>query len=241
MRLRKLLWVVLVAVAVPVSRAQEQPRSDSAARLANAVLDSLRDGDLAREILQAEPTGTSALNQSVSLMTNLRIAQRRFEDARAGLLPHRRSNREKERITAEYYALGFEALADVCVRSVALQEKALLIQSKEEAARMVSERSALGAELHEAWRVLFKGVVLLTHALVDDERVTHGKLQHLRITSAERAALITRILREYPRAEQQKGGETAEVSASVLLGFLRGEHKSADDRLSPAASLVTER
>jgi hypothetical protein len=208
------------------SRAPER----TAAELANAVLDALVYADAARAKLGESATTKDSIASTMDLMTNQRIAKRRFQEARALLVDGLKPPREAVQLVATAFTEAFQALEKTCDRGIAFHQALLTGKSTDDVAKLATEGSAIAADADEAWRLLPQGVLALSYAMVDDKRLTDGKLQHLRLTSAERASLISRIKRDYPNAEQQRGGHAIDVSASLLLKFLQGGHKSADQK-----------
>jgi hypothetical protein len=201
----------------------------SAADLASTVLDALQQAEIARERLDTSPESKDFLAGSVTRMTSRRFAKRRFQDARALFVAELKSPKQAVNLVGTVFTSAFEALEHFCDRGITLEEAMHKVKTQEDVAKMASDLSALAADADEAWRLLPKGVIALSFALVDDERLTDGKLQHLRLSAAERASLIGRINREYPNAGKKSGGHAIEVSASLLLQFLRGGHKSANE------------
>ena len=207
---------------------QPAPSERSAAELASAVLDALAYADAAREKLDQTPADKDLFAATMTRMTNARIAKRRFQDARALFVNEVKSKRQTVNLVGTAFTVAFEALEKGCDRGVALDEAIVKAKTQDDIAKIAADGSAIAADVDEAWRLLPQGILALSFALVDEGRLTDGKLQHLRLTSGERASLISRITRDYPNVGQQKGGHAIDVSASVLLNFLKGDHKSAD-------------
>ena len=83
---------------------------------------------------------------------------------------------------------AFAALEKGCERSIALHAGMITAKTREDIATLVTEASSVGADVDAAWRLLPKVTLALSMALIDDERVTDGKVQHLRVSAAQRAA-----------------------------------------------------
>jgi hypothetical protein len=148
----------------------------------------------------------------------------------AGCSPTLQSRRQAVNLVGVAMTGTFEALETNCDRSIALHEVMLKVKNQNDVAKVISQGSQLRADVDEAWRMLPQAALALSFALLDEARLTDGKVQHLRISSADRAALISRIKLEYPNAQKQAGGHAIEVSASLMLKFLTGDHKSADEQ-----------
>jgi hypothetical protein len=166
----------------------------------------------------------------MAMMTNQRIAKHRFQEARALFVNELTSTRQAVNLLAVAFTETFKGLENGCDRATVLQQAMLRAKDQDDIAKLVAEGSAIAADFDAAWRLLPQGIIALSYALVDTERLTNGKLQHLRLSSVERAALVSRITREYPNAARGGGGHAIDVSASVLLKFLKGAHNSSDQK-----------
>lgn len=70
----------------------------------------------------------------------------------------------------------------------------------------------------------------LSHAFVDDERLLNGKIAWLRITAAERARLIIDLKKMFPTVPPAGDRHAVESAVYLLLKFLDGGWKAADDQ-----------
>jgi hypothetical protein len=220
--------VLLLAASVS---AQSGGRPDRTGfELATSFLDALAYASAGKEKLDQTHKDKDPLAVALAEMTSLRIAKQRFGDGRALFINETKSKRQAVALVGEAMTTVFEALEASCERAVALQEALLKVNTRDDAVKLVSETSKLQADVDEVWRLLPQGALALSFALLDEKRQTDGKLQHLRLASAERATLVSRIKREYPNASKEGGGHAIDVSASLLLKFLTGDHKSADQK-----------
>ena len=221
-----LLFVPAITAFAQPSRGSER----SASELASAFLDALTYASAGREKLDENHDAKEPLVAIGAEMTNQRIAKRRFADARELFVNELKSSDKSMNLVGVAMTGIFEALETNCDRAIALHEAMLKIKTQNDVAQVISQGSELRADVDEAWRMLPQAALALSFALLDEERLTDGKVQHLRISSADRAVLISRIKREYPNAQKQAGGHAIEVSASLVLKFLTGDHKSAPEQ-----------
>jgi hypothetical protein len=128
----------------------------------------------------------------------------------------------------EAYRTTVTGLRQGIEKAFVLDQKLVALDSQADLAKVMADTAELGAEMDAAWK--FLATLVLTYALVDRDRTTDGRLQHLRITSAQRRQLISTIRKRFPTAgnELLAGQHPVEGSVALLTKALDGPHKSSD-------------
>jgi hypothetical protein len=133
-------------------------------------------------------------------------------------------------VAARAFDSALQSLQETCSRSIALDEAVPKMKDADEIPRIASEVSKIAADIDSAWRMFPLGAAALSFVLLDEGRLTDGRLQHPRLTSTERRALVAEIKRQYPRIQRSGDKHAIEATAWLLLTFLQREFKSADQK-----------
>lgn len=236
MRLAVALFMILV---VAPGDAQGQSRRPSGAAseqtpyfLATTLLQTLSLAASARDSLAETGSSTGdPITDSLNAIVVQRGAASRLKQATALLEQFRGSPDEPVRTAAEDLSTIYRALAEKLLSGVVIWEKFAKTRTAEDIAALVPETGKNAAEIQEAWRLLPVGVAGVSHALVDSERLTDGKISHLRLTRSERARLNDEIKALFPTVKpQDKGGQVVDVSVNLFRGFLNQPWRSSDDK-----------
>jgi len=158
-------------------------------------------------------------------------------DAAAALLPEESrfqpNSTEREANTNYRSALvslrhGLEAQTSINERMVSLEGLDFIMASGEIMEQILKTRE----ELDAAWAALAPATHLMTASLVDVERVTDGTLQHLRLTTSQRQALLDDIERAFPKAPSRVAATLSGPlnAIAVIKNVLTGPYRPADVR-----------
>jgi hypothetical protein len=185
----------------------------------------------ARDALAEVSSSTgNPIADSVNAIVIQRGAVGRLKQAVALLDPFRVARDESIRTAADDLTTVYQAVAERLLAGVVIWEKFAKTKTTDDIAALVPELGKHGAEIQEAWRLLPVGVAGVTHALIDSDRLTDGKISYLRLTRAERARLIDEIKAMFPKVKpEEKGGQIVDVSVNLFRGFLNQPWKSSDD------------
>ena len=97
----------------------------------------------------------------------------------------------------------------------------------------VMRRAAeIKSSMDETWRTLPVILAGVAHALVDPDRLEHGKVMYLKITDEERSALLRQLEDSFSDDIKSFEGESHAVdgSAAMLWKFLTDKWRSSDDQ-----------
>lgn len=224
----EILLALTTSAAQPTPVTQPVPPPAGAFTLASAMLQAFSLAGSARDRLAG--IKSSDIGDTMTPIIETRGAANRIREASLLLQQFSKSEPSiKEAAEGLQKVLG--VLSDALMASVALWDKFALAKTADEIRALVPEGGKVVSDVDEAWRLLPLGMVGVTHALVDDTRVTNGKVSHLRVTRSERAKLAQEIANLFPTAKPgAKGLHAVESSVKLFGEFLNGGWKSSDDK-----------
>ncbi len=227
--------IVFVTVADPQGQSRGLAGSgadQSPYSLATTLLQALSLAASARDSLAETSSSTgNPIADSLNAIVVQRGAVSRLKEAIQLLDRFRTSPDLAVRSAAEDLSTVYEAVSERLLSGVTIWEKLAKTKTADDIAALVPESAKQAAEVQDAWRLLPVGVAGVTHALVDSQRLTDGKLSHLRLTRAERAKLIKEIGVLFPRVKaSEKGGQVVDVCVNLFRGFLNQGWIASDER-----------
>jgi hypothetical protein len=206
--------------------------SDKVYILSRAVIEALSFAEDARSRLTViSPSNQDVMSQTLETMTNARIAINYLRQAQAQFKRFQGHDTDLVDKAAQAFLRGYGTIADGLTRTLGVYDKLNSVSDSSQLGPLLTEASQSAAEIELAWKVIPLATVLLTHALVDQNRLVDNRLAYLTISTAQRAALVTTIDRFFGAAAkgEPKGGQHAvQFSSIVLRQFLVGQAKSAD-------------
>jgi hypothetical protein len=186
-----------------------------------------------RDLLNAaEDERKTSAERTIGSMTQNRLVKNKFAKALQALPESTEFEPQSLAvISLGTYRVAITGLITVLDRSFQISEKALAASNMAELAPLVSESAELAAKLDETWKVLPTATLGLVWVLVDTQRATDGKIQHLRLTRAQRQQILADLAERFPKVPNKlaAGQHAIEASIAVLKQFLAGQHRSADE------------
>jgi hypothetical protein len=184
----------------------------------------------ARDLVdQDAPASASGLESIAFQMKVNRLAVNKLENALRGLPEAKSASRDELPPVAAIRGVVL-VLKEVFDRAFAIQQRIVAATNQQDLANVLGQVAQMQADLDEAWKTWPQVTILLSYGIVDMGRSTNGSLQHLRLATRERRALIERLDKEFPKVpiKMSAGQHAVEAGVSALKTFLRGDHKSSD-------------
>lgn len=195
MRAVSTTFLVPLLASAPFWAASPEQRSPASAtagvhtsfELASTTIRALSLADSARNSLTTLKGVGEPIRDSMNAIMAERSAANRLKDAALLLRQFDAAEDQRVKESASQMQGICETLAATLLADVGIWEKLARAKSADDISALVPESAKSASDMNEAWRLLPLGVAAITHALVDADRPTNGKLSHLRLTRAERA------------------------------------------------------
>jgi hypothetical protein len=218
-----------IAHATPPIKAQQS----DAYELVNVAIDTFSLASEGRKTIAetADQSTGEPLAQILEAMTATRIAIGKLEQARRLLMPISDGATDGTVREAAIALSGvYEVLIQELNRSLELDQKLAGAQNRSDLVRLLDEASQNMATMIETWKLLLTSAVLMTHVLVDNERLDDGRLSYLRISTRQKGDLLQKLEILFGAGVRQleAGQYPPDAAASLLWSFLNQEWKTAD-------------
>jgi hypothetical protein len=228
--------IAIVLIASGLLDTQSQPGRTTDAGLYRLTTDWI---SATAAIAEAQRDFTTAANDAsgspesmLAQMTANRKGALKLQDALRRLpMPSAYPAESIERTSVDSFRTVITALVDTLNEGFSIQKKIVMATTREDLASLMASVAEFTAKIDEAGKMVPLVAVSLTYSFIDRNRVTNGKLRHLRFTAAQRRELLQDMKREFPMVGNSLdvGQSNVDASIAVLRTVLSGNHRSADD------------
>ncbi len=215
-QLAVIIWLVLPQVASATEQFD----------FASAVIQSLWSAKIANE---REKPGDVGETMTALITFSSEIRQ-------AGKLLDKYASSSDQSIShpAQVLQLVYSTVADIGDEMVDLLEQTLNDPNGalSQPGTLMRRTSELRSSMDETWRMLLPLLAGVAQALVDHERLEHGKIIYLKITDEEKSMLLRQLEDAFSDEVRSLKGETHAIDASAALfwKFLDSKWRSSDDQ-----------
>ena len=220
--------VVLIALAS--AQPQDSPTLNSPSAFGHDVLTVLAHVGLARDALKEINLKNDPVVDGFEMMTAKRKAIERVQDGRNILAGYLKATDEPIRSTAEGLDGILESLQRLWKKAIELDEELVKVKSRADLAPLAAKAREQTAQADEAWLKFLVGMAMVTHVLTDNSRLLDGKVAYLRITKAERQALIDQVGTLFPKAKVKGDAHPVDMAARTFWQWLQKDWRSSDDQ-----------
>lgn len=225
-----LCWSIVALLAFWAQNAAVMPSETRVADQAITAVTALGVAGEARDLVASVKVTGDAFVDGFASMTAKRQAITKARNVRSVMAPYLNSPDEPTKTTARAFDLAFQGLEAIWLRSIALDERLMKVETRDNLASWASEASQVAADADEAWRIFPVATAALTHSLLDHTRLKGAGVGYLRITTSERAQILASIKTYLPNASKAGDQHAVEFSGRMLREWLMKGWKASDER-----------